>query len=204
MQLEELWPATGRANKAQTLSRLRKFSRGFFVTYLREKETHPPVPIASICCCPARYDPADLSPYQNWYTATNNGFLGDDIPEDNPAKAGFNALYIVSGIIHPAYRGHKLFEANIQKVVELANVLHMPSVLAGAVIPGYAKYCETHGAIEAADYTQLRRGKRLVDPLLSMYEQIGFTVPNASHVVSEYFPDSASRNYGALVVRALK
>jgi hypothetical protein len=49
----------------------------------------------------------------------------------------------------------------------------------------------------------MRKGSKPVDPLLAMYETIHFKVPNNLHVVSEYYPDDASRNYAALVVRDL-
>jgi len=59
------------------------------------------------------------------------------------------------------------------------------------------------GALPAWDYCQMRKGSKPVDPLLAMYETIHFKVPNNLHVVSEYYPDDASRNYAALVVRDL-
>ena len=58
-------------------------------------------------------------------------------------------------------------------------------------------------AVPASQYVFMKRGNRLVDPLLDMYQKIGFEAPDADHVVREYFPDDASLNYAAIVVNKL-
>ena len=88
-------------------------------------------------------------------------------------------------------------------VVQRAREMELEYVLAGAVIPGYKRYCEKYGEISAADYVATRRGHSLADPLLSMYEKIDFHVPDGRHVIPEYFPDDASLNYAALVVNKI-
>jgi hypothetical protein len=129
---------------------------------------------------------------------TNNGYLFE-----HTDLAACNALYIVSGVIDNAYRGLNVFGPGILKVVEAAASLDKQYVVGGAVIPGYRKYCERHGATDAFQYCSRRVGKHLADPLLALYESIGFTVPDREHVVEGYYPDDASRNYAALVVRDL-
>ena len=146
---------------------------------------------------PLHYQAQDLSPFSSWDKATNKGYL------PTIELAACNALYIVSGVIDPRYHGQDIFAPMVQAEVALAQQLGLRYVLAGAVLPGYAKHCQQHGERPAYDYCSARRGKHLLDPLLALYEAIGFEVPDARHVVAEYFPDAASRNHAALVVRDL-
>ena len=110
---------------------------------------------------------------------------------------------IVSGVIVKDARGGDIFERMINTEVELARSLGLRFVIAGAVIPGYARYREKHSAVSAEDYVFLRKGSHPLDPLLSMYDEIGFVVPDKKHVLPNYFPSLASLDYAALVVRKL-
>lgn len=189
MQVEQSWPEAARAPREKFSARLQKFPAGFFVA---EQDGRL---LATITACPLRYDPAQPGELKNWDTVTNQGFLPD---LGSPGE--YNSLYIVSGVIDPQYRGGDLFETMVGREVRLARELGLAYVLAGAVLPGYARYCEKHGALPAADYAFLRHGQHWIDPLLDMYARIGFAVPDKRHVIKDYFPDAASRDHAALVV----
>ncbi len=192
MDVEKSWPEGGRATADIFLARLEKFPQGFYVTERDDRL------VATITACPRCYDPMDLALFGSWDRATNRGYL-----DDVGALEDYNALYIVSGVIAKDARGGDIFERMINTEVELARSLGLRFVIAGAVIPGYAKYREKHAGVSAEDYAFLRRGSHPLDPLLSMYDEIGFVVPDKNHVRPDYFPDLASLNYAALVVRQL-
>jgi hypothetical protein len=200
MEVEKNWGEEGRADVSVFISRLTKFPQGCFIAF----DDAADKPVATITCCPAVYDGKDLSQYASWNKATNLGVFSDDLTSDRPFSHGENALYIASGVIDEIYRGADIFAPLVSAIVQRAEQLNLDFVIAGAVIPGYKRYCEKYGKASAAEYVFMRRGSSLADPLLSMYEKIGFHVPNAEHVKAEYFPDDASLNYAALVVRDLK
>lgn len=196
MQVEESWHEQGRAEEHKFISRLKRFPQGCFIAFDQSKGR----PVATITACPVHYDPASLENYKDWETATNGGYFAEGLTPENPLAQGQNALYIASGVIDNDYRGADIFAPMVGMVVEAAARLGVDFVLAGAVIPGYKRFCEKHGPVPAADYVAMRKGSSLVDPLLSMYEKIGFHVPDGRHVLKEYFPDDASLNHAALVV----
>jgi hypothetical protein len=189
LKVEASWPEQARAPREKFVARLRKFPQGFFLV------EHEGAAVATITACPHRYEPARPQAMHSWDRVTNQGFLHDIGP-----LTDYNALYIVSGVIATAHRGRDVFELAVRREVTLAQELGLAYVVAGAVIPGYAHYCATHGEIPAREYALLRRGTHLVDPLLDMYQRIGFKVPDSDHVIAEYFPDDASLNHGAVVV----
>lgn len=192
MAVEESWPEMARAPRDKFEARLEKYPRGFFVW---EEDGRIR---ATITAMPFNYDPADAKQFSNWDDVTNKGYLFDiGAPED------YNALYIVSGIIEKDARGGDIFERMVNTEVELARSLGYKYVVAGAVIPGYKRYCVKNDAVPASEYVFMKRGNRLIDPLLDMYQKIGFEAPDAAHVVREYFPDDASLNYAAIVVNRL-
>lgn len=189
LQVEQNWPETARAPREKFIVRLQKFPDGFFVAEQDEQL------LATITACPLHYDPAQPGKLKDWGAVTNQGFFHDIGPFTE-----YNSLYIVSGVIDSRHRGGDLFESMVAREVRLARELGFAYVLAGAVLPGYARYCEKHGALPAADYVFLRHGQHWVDPLLDLYARIGFTVPDRQHVIKDYFPDAASRDHAALVV----
>ncbi len=192
LKVEESWPEEGRATAEKFIARLKKFRQGFFVVEQRGRL------VATVTACPMTYDPNNPREFKNWNQVTNDGFL-DEIGEIEK----YNALYIVSGVIDKNYRGKDLFDLAINREAELAKELKLRYVVAGAVIPGYKKYCDKHGEIPASEYALKRQDNHCIDPLLEMYRKIGFNVPDADHVVSDYYPDSASKDYAALTVRDL-
>ncbi len=195
LQVEESWPPEGRAGADKFLARLERFPQGFFLACTGPAADQV---VATITAMPLHYQPQDLGPFSNWDAVTQQGYL----PEIDLAAC--NALYIVSGIIDRRYRGQDIFAPMVLREVALAEQLGLRYVLAGAVLPGYARHCQTHGELSAYAYCSSRRGKHPLDPLLALYEAIGFAVPDERHVIAEYFPDDASRNHAALVVRDLQ
>lgn len=194
LRVEESWHEQGRAGNDKFLARLDKFPQGFFLACAGESAEEV---VATITATPILYQPDNLSRFSNWDEVTGNGYL-------HPVElAACNALYIVSGIIDRRYRGQDIFAPMVLREVTLAQHLGLRYVLAGAVLPGYDKHCQRDGECTAYDYCTTRRGQHLLDPLLAMYAAIGFSVPDARHVIAEYFPDDASRNHAALVVRDL-
>lgn len=190
LEVEKSWPEASRAGADKFRARLERFPAGFFVACIGDRI------VATITAMPARYDPAHLERYRDWASVTNDGYLFAQ-----PDLAACNAIYIVSGVIDKDHRHLNIFDPMVLKEVELAQGLGLRYVVAGAVLPGFRKYAEENGAVDPHAYCSARRGSRLADPLLAMYERIGFSVPDARHVVAGYYPDDASRNYAALVVR---
>ena len=194
LAVEQSWPASSRAGADKFIARLERFPQGFFVASVIEAGREKLV--ATLTSMPLRYDPAHLTAFSGWDAVTNGGYLFPDMD-----LARCNAIYIVSGVIDHASHGLNLFGPGVLLEVALAKRLGLRHVIGGAVLPGYKRHCERHGQLEAYTYCRMRRGKALADPLLAMYESIGFAVPDASHVIPEYYPDDASKNYAALVVR---
>ena len=196
LEVEKSWPESGRAGADKFTARIQKFAKGFFVVCKTLANGDDKL-VATITSMPLPYDINEVSQFTTWDEVTHHGFLGDCSLHNK------NALYIISGVIDKEHRGENIFEPAVLRIVKQAQDLGMRYVIAGAVIPGYRKYCQNHGEIPAWEYCQQHKGSKLVDPLLAMYEGIHFTVPNASHVVPGYYPDDASRNYAAIVVRDL-
>ena len=155
--------------------------------------------MATITSMPLYYDPRHLEAYRTWDQVTHHGYLSDSMDWSR-----CNGLYIVSGVIDSRWRGLNIFAPMVLQVARLAQSMGLRYVLAGAVLPGYRRYRERQGALDAYDYCMTRRGNHPVDPLLAMYEAIGFFVRDRDHVVAEYFPDDDSMNHGAIVVRDLE
>ncbi len=192
MAVEESWPEMARAPRDKFEARLQKYPQGFFVW---EEDGRI---LATITSMPFTYDPENAKQFSNWDKVTGDGYL-----HDIGAQEDYNGIYIVSGIIEKDARGGDIFERMVNAQVELARSLGYKYVVAGAVIPGYKRYCVKNDAVPASQYVFMKRGNRLVDPLLDMYQKIGFEAPDADHVVREYFPDDASLNYAAIVVNKL-
>lgn len=197
MRVEESWPEAGRAGIDKFQARLAKFARGFFVATQTTPETGEKI-VGTITSMPLAYDPDRPHAFSNWDAVTHQGYLGDC------SLSGCNAVYIVSGVIDSAHRHLNVFPLGVLAVAGAARDLGFPYVLAGAVIPGYRRFCQEHGDVTPYDYVRRRRGDRLVDPLLALYESIDFHVPDERHILKEYYPDDASRNHAALVRRDLR
>lgn len=198
LHVEQSWDEAGRAGADKFLSRLARFPQGFFLALIPDPELHrAEIVVATVTTMPMVYAVDGVRDFGNWNAVTNYGYL----PVETPAAC--NALYIVSGVIDHRYRGLTIFAPMVLREVALAKSMGLRYVIAGAVLPSYRKFCEQHGETDSFEYCATRRGKHLADPLLAMYEAIGFSVPDSNHVLAEYYPDDASRNFAALVVRDL-
>ncbi len=194
LAVEQSWPESSRAGADKFMARLERFPQGFFVASVMEAGREKLV--ATLTSMPLQYEPGSVKAFSGWDAVTNKGYLFPDMD-----LARCNSIYIVSGVVDHAYHALNLFGPGVLLEVDLAKRLGLRYVIGGAVLPGYKRHCERHGPLDAYTYCRRRRGKALTDPLLAMYESIGFTVPDASHVIAEYYPDDASKNYAALVVR---
>lgn len=190
LELEKEWPLDVRASKEILSFRINKFPQGFLIA-----ENTSGI-IASIICCPYFYSVDDISYFKNWETVVQQGYERD--------QSSSNALYIVSGTTKQNPYGNVLFAAGIQKVFELANLMKVQYLIAGCLLPGYRKYIQKNGFIEAADYVFKKTQSRFIDPLIEKYRRLGFIIPDKKHVIANYFPDESSLNYSALAVRKLE
>ena len=193
LELEENWPEETRASAEKITARIEKFAQGFFLAEVDN------VVVGDICCCPYHYRWGELGSMQSWNAVTNSGYY-----HDCENLNDFNSLYIVSGTVSKSYFGHGLLDNGLKYVEALARELGYEYVLAGAMIPGYSRYCDRHGEISAADYCFKTRDGILLDPLLAQYQRLGFSVPDRNHVVPGYFPDAKSRDFAAVVVKDLR
>jgi hypothetical protein len=193
MRIEECWPEHERASLAQFEARITRYPAGFLV--VGEEGALDGVMTA----CPIEYDPCNTELLKTWDAVTGGGFLRE--PARRPEH---NALYIVSGVVRPERRGRGAFQRLVLGEVDVAQREGFRYVVAGATIPGYQRHCEKHGETSAADYAFLARRGRLVDPFLEAYRPLEFRVPDRRHVVSDYYPDPASKGYAALVVREVE
>ncbi|XXX73804.1 hypothetical protein WMF30_39780 [Sorangium sp. So ce134] len=191
MRVEEDWPEHQRAARETMLVRLEKFPQGFWV-YEQDGEI-----LGTLTSCPTRYERSALKRYKSWDEVTNHGLY----PDIDMATA--NALYLVSGTLRREARGARTYALLIETSVQLAEELGLDYVVAGAKIPGYDAYCRRHGEVDARDYAFLQLNGCLIDPFLEMYRGYSFAVPDRDHIVSDFYPDAPSRNYGAIVVREL-
>jgi GNAT superfamily N-acetyltransferase len=132
----------------------------------------------------------------SWQQVTNGGRI-----RSRAEVPGANALYAVSGIVHPEHRGGKVLAALMMAAADAARKEGLTYYTAGAVIPCYKSYCARNGEISAADYVFTKRGNRLVEPFLDQYRRNGFHVPDRAHVLANYYADEGSGNYAALVVK---
>jgi len=193
IKVEENWPENERAPLEKFLARLEKFPQGFFVSEFEGRI------YGTMTSCLVHYEPSKPHLFQNWDEVTNHGYL-----YEIGAVQNLNALYIVSGVVDKRFWWLKIFDALVKAEVNLAKNLGLRYVTAGAVMPGYNRYCKKHGEIEAQKYVFLKQGERCVDPFLETYRRLGFSVPDEKHVIKDYYPDAASRHYAALVVHRLE
>lgn len=192
IELENKWPEQERATREQLAFRLEKFPAGYFIAESKNEL------VASIIACPCNYYPDQLHQFKNWKVRVKNCYADDNL------LSSTNALYIISGTVKQSFQNPFLFSAGVNAVVNLAQNMNKFYVIAGALLPGYAKFFQKHSNLSILDYVFKKRGERLIDPLIERYRRIGFFVPDARHVLENYFPSSESLNYSALVVKDLR
>lgn len=189
MSLEQSWPPDQRAEAGQFLSRLELFPEGFLVG------EYQGTIIASTTTCLAHYNPEDLSGFNSWNKATNNGYLHPRTDITDP-----NALYVVSTIVKKEFRGRGLLEAFHKIRRKLAFKLGVDYLLTGAILPGYDSYCARHGEISAYEYACLRQNGIPIDPLLGKLALLGYELADEKHLIANYYQSTESRDYAALLV----
>ncbi len=196
LELEKVWDAENRASEAEIKFRLNKFPAGFFIAENSEKDV-----VASIIACPTHYNPSNINNSHTWEHWVKNGYSDSENSTNHETK---NALYILSGTVKPSFLSATLFAEGVNSVVNLASHLGKKYIIAGALIPGYAKYLQNNPHTSAADYVFTKRGFCFVDPLIEKYRRIGFFVPDKNHVIADYYLSDESHNYSAIVVKELK
>ena len=192
MEVELSWPDGEAATVEKFESRLNIFPKGFFVARINNEM------VGTITSCPYHYDPEKMSQVISWEQVTNDGYLYSN------SNISSNAIYLVSAVVKQGARGRGVFEGMVSRVTELASELGLPYVVAGAVLPGYDSYCKRNGEIAAEEYVFTKKGSKLVDPFMEIYRKINFHVPDKDHVLDDYYGDSASRSYSAMVVHKVE
>ncbi|HUO78315.1 MAG TPA: GNAT family N-acetyltransferase [Thermodesulfovibrionales bacterium] len=193
MDVELDWPEEQRAGSDKFVARLDKCPQGFFVAEVDGKI------VGTSTSCVIRYDPFHPEVHKSWDIVTNDGYIHRYEEIENP-----NALYIVSIGIKRNYRAKGIFQGFAKAQVDLAIKVGLPYVLAGAIMPGYDSYCKKYGDITAEEYGFTRIGHRLADPFLEVWRGLDFHVPDNRHIMTDYYSDTRSRNYSALVVYEIK
>ena len=191
LDLEKIWPESSRATEQGLNHRIETFAAGFFVV---EDEAGI---YASVIAHPYRYDSNDLSNFQSWNDVNQLCFLKNTVIDD------CNALYVISATNKKSDMAGLFFRCCVDRLVKLAYSMNKLYLVAGVLLPGYANYIKKYGAIEPDTYVFKQINGRCVDPLIEKLRRIGFSVPSKSHVLAEYYPDSNSLNYSALVVKSL-
>ena len=191
LELEKEWPENARASAELLTFRIEQFQQGFFIA---DDETGI---IASIISHPYFYQPDNLSYYKNWESVVSTCYTS------NISEKETNALYIVSGTSKQTRHGGDVFDNGVCHVVELGKKIGKQYVVAGCLLPGYARHVNKYGAIPAADYVFKQNQGRFIDPLIEKYRRLHFHVPHSQYVIPDYYPHEASLNYSALVVRNL-
>ncbi|MBL4820578.1 MAG: GNAT family N-acetyltransferase [Gammaproteobacteria bacterium] len=192
MRVEQSWPEEERASQEKMESRLEKFSTGFIVA-----EADNTI-VGTLTTCPMVYKMDQPGSFSTWNEVTGEGYLP---PMQEPNH--YNSLYIVSAGIDKMHRGKGIFELLIKNIVHVTTDLNYSFVTAGAVIPGYARYCNKYGHTDAKEYVFLKRGERFVDPFMELYRRLNFFVPDENHVIPNYYHDDASLHYAAVVVHKI-
>jgi hypothetical protein len=191
IELEKEWPENTRASEAQLRTRIETFPSGFFVAQTQDEI------IGSIICHPYEYTASNLSNFKSWDSVVTACYTPGNVFNST------NSLYVISGTIKRNYYGSDLFDKGIDSVVNLAKTLGQDYVIAGARIPGYARFIKKHTGITAENYVFQMDCGQYADPFIEKYRRLGFSVPDKNHVIPNYFVDPSSLNYSALVVRYL-
>lgn len=191
LELEQVWSDATRATEPVLKNRIETFSEGYFVV---EDSTGI---YASIIAHPYRYDPDDLSNFKNWEHVNQRCFSEQGVSSD------CNALYIISATNKKTNITGELARNCMEHLFKLAQSMNQKYVLAGVLLPGYARFLKKYGAIDPETYVFQQQNGRFVDPMIEKLKRLGFVVPTKQHVIANYFPDENSLNYSALVVKSL-
>jgi len=183
------WPAYQRATEDQFKSRLLCFPEGFWVA-----EADGAIVGVSTSCL-SYYNPDNLGKWTSWNEATNHGYFRNRCDVPHP-----NALYVASTGIIPQARRQGIFEAFFDKHSEITDRLKLPYSLTGSLLPGYDVHCRNQGEISPYDYVSGVMQGRFLDPLIKKLNLCGYYVPDARHIIFNYYPSAESRHFSVLMV----
>jgi hypothetical protein len=191
LELENIWPEATRATEHNLKRRIHTFSAGYFVV-----EDSSGI-YASMITHPYRYDPNDLSNFKNWEHVNQRCYLEQTVLDD------CNALYIISATNKKTNISGDLSRSFMEHVFKLAQNMNKIYILAGILLPGYARFIQKYGEVTPEAYAFKKKNGRFIDPMIDKLTRLGFIVPEKNHVIANYFPDDNSLNYSALVVKSL-
>lgn len=96
--------------------------------------------------------------------------------------------------VHPDFRGQGIGRQLYQARQALVRRTARRGIVAGGLIPGYAKY---KGQMSVAEYVDQVVAGKLIDPTLTFQLRNGFQVRG---LIENYIEDSASDNWATLIV----
>lgn len=96
--------------------------------------------------------------------------------------------------VHPDYRGFGIGKKLYKARQDLCRHTNRKGIIAGGVIPGYAKY---KGKFTVQEYVDRVVAGKLSDPTLTFQLKNGFQVHG---LIENYIEDSASDNWATLIV----
>lgn len=180
------WPLELQASREKMEARLKIFPQGFFLAIIDGKIKG--VSTSQIASYP--------SSAKTWDELTGNGFI-----KATHDLSG-NALYVVSLGVDPTAQGRGIGSKLIEVQKQIAEKLGLEYLFLGARVPGFNDYCKNNEVISVDQYLNLKneKGERF-DPEIRFYERRDFTV---GAIKPNFEPDSASKDYGILMVYKVK
>jgi len=130
------------------------------------------------------YEIGEKSP--SWSEITDNGFIKNTHNDEG------DTIYGVNLSVSP-HAMHGTSDMLMEAVAKLTIKRNMKQVILGGRIPRYHKYCNKYTPEE---YIRAKKGKRLLDPELYIYNKAGLEIIK---VIPNYFNDPESLNNGVLL-----
>jgi hypothetical protein len=174
----EIWPNFS-ATEEMFCLRIKTFPEGQFVTEIDGKIT------GSVFSQMVRYEDWSSKDF-TWEEITDCGKIRRTHNQNG------NSVYGVGLAVAKEFQGTIASRLLISKIVQLAIRLNCQYVLLGSRIPSYHKNSD----ISPSLYIKTCRGKRLLDPELSLYKKYG---GEPVRLLPNYMPDPESLNYGVLI-----
>lgn len=139
--------------------------------------------------------------YVDDVTSASN-FTWADITDDgkiiNSHRSDGEYFYGINLSAHHLVQGKNLSTALVLR--GWANMIldNKKGAFVGSRIPGFKNYKKAHPEVTAEEYIKIRRRGKLRDSELRLYEQEGLLPVK---ILTNYFPDADSLNFGVLVYR---
>lgn len=169
---------------AQYLNHIRLFHAGQFVALIENDGQEQVVGAASAFRTDFDFD----NHHHTFLEAAAGGWLSKHDPEGE-------WLYGVDMSVHPDYRRRGVGSALYRARAALTQRLNLRGEIAGAMLPGYARY---RHQMNIEDYVSRVVAGRLKDPTLTAQLRNGFTVRG---LLYDHITDPRSNNCAALIVR---